>query len=301
MPTDRLALYTVVYPGVEPYLPQWYASVRSQTDQHFDLWVSLDGLGFHEVEAAVGRDIPAQWAIAEPGASPAGLRSTTLELLSRRYPAVVLVDSDDVLEPSRVEAARAGLRSADVVGCALRVANAEARPLGPVLAPPADPDWERLLARHNVFGLSNTAYRAEVLRACLPLPPQAVLSDWLLVLRAWGAGAALCFDRVPRMLYRQHGSNVARVVPPFTPEYVLRAAELVLGHYQHVLGPAAGIPPDRLESVRQAGGEAAVFERTMRTAPARLGRYVEALNRLEPRYVWWWCVANPLLEELWKS
>ena len=29
----RLALYTTVYPGVERYLADWYASVRRQTDR----------------------------------------------------------------------------------------------------------------------------------------------------------------------------------------------------------------------------------------------------------------------------
>jgi len=28
---------------------------------------------------------------------------------------------------------------------------------------------------------------------------------------------------------------------------------------------------------------------------------VRALNRLPPRYIWWWSVANPELEDLWKS
>jgi len=292
----------VVYPGAEPYLAGWYDSVRSQTDQGFDLWVSLDGLRPEQAVAAIGLDPGARWSIAEAGSSPAHLRSAMLEQLARAYAAVVLVDCDDILEASRIEGARAGLAGADVVGCALRISDSAGRCLGPVLGlEEQQPDWERLLARHNVFGLSNSAYRSEVLRFCLPMPPDVVLTDWLLVLRAWAAGATLRFDPVPRMIYRQHPGNVARVLPPFAGDYVLRATDLVVGHYAQVLSPDSGIPPARQRQVRHARAGVRAFRQAMRRSPARLRRYVEELNRLEPRYVWWWCVANAQLEDVWKD
>ena len=34
---ERLAVYTTVYPGVEPFLAEWRASLRAQTDGDFDL------------------------------------------------------------------------------------------------------------------------------------------------------------------------------------------------------------------------------------------------------------------------
>jgi hypothetical protein len=301
MVADRLALYTVVYPGVEPYLSDWHQSVRQQGDQDFDLWISVDGLRRDQVIAAVGEEPDARWCFASAGSSPAALRSLVLTEMVGIYAGIVLVDSDDVLETSRVSAARAGLASADVVGCALRIADAEAQPLGPVFAPgDQSSDWGDLLARHNVFGLSNTAYRADVLRACLPLPPRTKLIDWLLALRAWSAGARLQFDPVPRMIYRQHAANTARVLPPFTEDTVLRATELVLDHYERVLGPRGGIPAERQVRLRQAWGDAQAFARRLQSGPVRRA-YLEGLNALEPRFVWWWCVANPLLEDVWKN
>jgi hypothetical protein len=302
MAADRLALYTVVYPGVEPYLAAWHQSVRQQGDQDFDLWISVDGLRRDQVIAAIGEELDARWCFASAGSSPAALRSLVLKEMVRMYAGVVLVDSDDVLEASRVSAARAGLEAADVVGCALRIADAAAQPLGPVLTPGDPcPDWADLLARHNVFGLSNTAYRTGVLDACLPLPPETRLIDWLLALRAWSAGARLRFDPVPRMIYRQHDANTARVLPPFSEETVLQATDLVLDHYERVLGPRGGIPAERQERLQHAWDDAQAFARCVRTEPARRRAYLEALNALEPRFVWWWCVANPLLEDVWKN
>ncbi len=40
----KVALCTTIYPGVEAYLPDWYRSVRAQTDRDFQLWVGLDGI-----------------------------------------------------------------------------------------------------------------------------------------------------------------------------------------------------------------------------------------------------------------
>ena len=39
-----LAVYTTIYPGVEPYLGDWYRSLCQQTDQEFQLWIGLDHL-----------------------------------------------------------------------------------------------------------------------------------------------------------------------------------------------------------------------------------------------------------------
>jgi hypothetical protein len=299
---DRAALYTVVYPGVESFLPAWYASVRTQTDREFDLWISVDGVLPDAMRGAMGGGDEARWLVAAEGASPAALRSAALDRLTAEYEAVILVDSDDLLEVTRVEAARKGLASADLVGCALRVADMDGTPLGPILTPAeASPDWGTLLSRHNVFGLSNTAFRAETLRACLPIPPEAVLIDWLLAVRAWAEGAVLAFDREPRMRYRQHQANTARVLPPFSEGYVLRATDLVAGHYRCLRESVGAIPADRRQRLREAEAAVLTFRRAVRQSPAILRRYVDDLNQLEPQYVWWWCVANPALEAVWSN
>jgi hypothetical protein len=138
------------------------------------------------------------------------------------------------------------------------------------------------------------------LRRCLPVPAETVLTDWLLVLRALSLGATLTFDPVPRMIYRQHPANVARVLPPFSASYVLRAADLVADHYRGLLAPG-GVPASRRRRLREAWRDARAFREAMRRSPARLDRYVSALNALTPRFVWWWCVANLELEDVWKN
>jgi hypothetical protein len=301
MVRDRLAIYTTIYPGVERYLSEWYRSVLSQTDTRFDLWIGVDSLNCAQIRAAFGTTPVAHWVAAEGQQKPAQVREAAMKSMIEEYDQLVFVDSDDLLYPSRVSAARKALRTHDVVACGLSIIDEGGRELGITFAPPIGVDFDSLLPRHNVFGLSNTAYRSEVLRHCLPFARDCELIDWLLATRAWASGASLHFDRTPRMAYRQHHANVARVLCPFSPDYVLTAAQKVLRHYGCLLEDGDALSERHRETLRTAQERAAIFYQSITESPARLMAYVQALNQLAPQYVWWWSVANPELEEIWKN
>ena len=297
-----LALYTAVYAGVEPFLPAWYASVQHQTDTDFQLWISLDGLEIEAVEETLGTLPPATWVPACAGDTPAQVRQGALARIVEHCDAVVLVDSDDVLHPTRVAAARRGLGDSDVTGCALRLVDEDGRPLGSSLGLPPDAGPADVLPRHNVYGLSNSAFRSDVLGRCLPIPAEAALVDWYLVTRAWLCGARLDFDPVARMDYRQHGANMARTRLPFSPDRVRSDTELVRRHFQ-ILGdhPLAGALPDRLARVREVTADIESFYRRVALDEDNLERYVMALNAAAPAPLWWSCVAYPALRHLWTT
>src|SRR5271170_5440975 len=99
---QRMAVYTTIYPGVEMYLPDWYRSVREQTDQDFQLWIGLDGIEASAVETAIGTHLDVVWVPSEPGNTPARIRQRSLAQIVEDFDVVVLVDSDDILHPTRV-------------------------------------------------------------------------------------------------------------------------------------------------------------------------------------------------------
>jgi hypothetical protein len=313
MCAERLAVYTTIHPGCEPYLASWCDSVRRQSDRDFDLWIGLDALtpaacpalaiSPARLEAEVGDCIPVRWIVARPGDTPARLRQRALAEMVTAYERIVFVDADDLLQHSRVAAAREALATCDVVGCALRLIDEQGVDMGVTFGlescEPAERDPALLLPRVNVFGLSNSAYRTSVLARCLPVPPDCVLTDWLLASRAFALGARLVWDRTPRMGYRQYAHNCTRIVPPFTPQDVLTAASLVTRHYRLLLDNGWTWPAGTRRPFETARGRAEAFYNVMRGAPARLERYTAALNRLPPKYVWWWTVAHPDLEDLW--
>lgn len=301
MCADRFAVCTTAYPGVERFLGHWYQSVEAQRDRAFDLWVALDGLTPADVVRAVGRTPDAEFVTMRPGMTPAQIRSETFSELARRYPAVIPVDSDDVLHPTRVGAARDALRHADLAACALDLMDDCGADLGAVFSVPVEADAAEMLPRYNVFGLSNTAYRSETLRGCLPVPDECVLIDWLLATRAWAGGARLSFDRTPRMRYRQHAANTAPMLPPFDPGQVLTATRRVLGHYAAVLDGGWPLPASVRARVEAERRRVRAFDAAVRENPAALARYVDELNALPPMRVWWWQVAHPSLESTWSN
>ncbi len=304
MRAETVALYTTVYPAVLPFLSEWYASVLAQSDRDFDIWIGVDALAREDVIAALGAEPDAHaisMVIAPPCASSAEVRAHAIRRMIGEYEIVIFTDSDDLLHPDRVAAARAALGSADVAACALRMVDAEGRDLGVTFGPADGEDPLEMLPRHNVFGLSNTAYRSEVLGRCLPIPADDPLVDWLLATRAHALGARMTFDAAPLMSYRQHGENIARVLPPFSEREVDVASRRVLRHYRSLLeGPPSidGAQRTRIDAESRRVGE---FHLALAESAERRQRYIEALNALPPRYVWWWCVANPKLEEVWRS
>jgi hypothetical protein len=295
----RLALHTTVYPGCEPFFADWYASVLAQTDRRFDLWISLDMVTPQQAEAAAGRRIVAQFVPGHDGDTPASVRERAFEVLIACYDAVVFADADDVLEPTRIEAARHALNTCDVSGCALRLSDASGTDLGVSFGAPHGADLAGLLPRYNVFGLSNSAYRSAVLAKCLPLPTDCVLIDWLLVSRAVATGAELGFDHVPRMIYRRHDNNCAPVLPPFTERQVLTASTRVVEHYGYLLDSDWRWRKGNRQPFERARARACAFHHAMHASSELLHRYVKALNTLPPQYVWWWAVGHPALEDLW--
>lgn len=298
---NSLALYTTIYPGVEQYLQAWSSSVCQQTDRDFDLWVSIDSMEVDEVPGLFPGRLQPHHIIPSRGKSPTEIRIQAIEEMVNRYSAVVFVDADDLLHPSRVEAARHFLGKADVAGCALEIVDENGRKIGATFGPQIGEDPAPLLPSYNVFGLSNTAYRADVLRGCLPLSSETEMIDWQLATLAFIRGATLAFDFTPRMYYRQHAGNLANVLPPFTAHQVSLAATRVLAHYRCLLNGAHNFPSAHRNTWIAAGNRAEAFNETITHSRERLDRYVHALNRLRPRYVWWWCVAHPQLEDIWRN
>jgi len=298
----ELALYTAVYPDVEPYLRDWYRSVEKQTDPGFELWISLDGLSVDAVVAAMGADPGAAWVSGAPADTPADVRQRGLERVVESCSRIVLVDSDDILCPTRVQAARQALDSADVYACALRLVDKAGRDLGQTMSLPGGLPAEEVLPSGNIFGLSNTAYRSDTLRRCLPIPTAAFAPDWYLATKAWLNGARMEFDPVPRMSYRRHGRNMVAVGPPYSAEQVRRDTTRVLEHFRLVLLDSSGEQSAaRREKLWRALLETETFLRKVVLSPTALADYVSRLNDIAVDMTWWSHVASPALRKMWSS
>jgi hypothetical protein len=126
--------------------------------------------------------------------------------------------------------------------------------------------------------------------------------DWYLITMAWLQGARLAFDQAQRMDYRQHGANIARLLPPFSEERVRADTGMVREHFGLVLsGLPAGALPARVTQLREAAAEVAAFEEVVVEDATRLAGYVRDLNTAPPPYLWWASVAYPPLRSWWST
>lgn len=300
MSIDRVCLYTTIYPKAKAYLHDWYQSVRRQTDPNFQLWIGLDAVDVEEVVDLVGGDLNATWVFAEPGDTPAQVRQRALAQIVDHCDGVILVDSDDILHETRVTAARADLQQGDLAGCALNLVNQTGEPIGMTMGLPSATSADGVLPRHNIFGLSNSAFRTELLRQCLPIPQEVVLVDWFLATRAWLCGARLVFDQIPRMDYRQHEQNMTQVRPPFTEMQIKRDTLRVLCHMAAVK-ESVGIRfvMERLQMLGDVAQDIQAFYDRIVLPARKLEAYVSSLNGLETAPVWWASVAHPSLRSMW--
>ena len=297
-----LALYTTVFPGVEEYLGQWYRSVRSQTDNGFRLWIGLDELTVEAATSAMGGDPGARWVRGEKGDSPAQIRQRALEQIVQLHDHVVLVDSDDVLHPTRIAQARSALRENDLVGCALRLVDERGEPLCDALPFPSTSECIDPFPRTNVFGLSNSACSTRLLRRCLPIPSSARLVDWFLATRAWLLGARMAFSDEVQMDYRQHGSNMVNVMPPYAPTQIERDTQRVLHHYELLrAAPPEQAIGERVASLERAAMDTRLFYRRVVLERAQLDGYVRALNSSGSQPAWWSWVAHASFRDMWIS
>ena len=239
---------------------------------------------------------------SEPGNTPALIRQRSLAQIVEDFDAVVLVDSDDILHPTRVAAARAALQTSELAACALRLVDQNRHDLRTTLTLPEQTAPDDILPRNNVFGFSNSAYRSELLRRCLPIPAGVALVDWFLATKAWLMGARLAFDPVVRMDYRQHGANMAPIRFPFDANQVIRDTKKVLEHYRLLqTSRIENVLPDRWAQVQEAAADVQLFSEQVASQPNKLEDYVRNLNSLEPEVVWWWDVAQPALQWMWKN
>lgn len=300
MTKNKSALFTTMYPEGVKYLNDWYLSVDQQDTLDFDIWIGCDRLSPVEAQKAMGERVEAIWILRNEDESPTQFRERAIRRMVNQYSEVIFVDSDDILETSRVSAAQDALQHYDGYGCSMNIIDEEGHDLAIEFMRPQNIDFAGILLKNNIFGFSNTAYRSETLNRCLPFPKSCILLDWFIATRAISNNADLFFDDIARMKYRQHSANTARVLPPFSAQQILYSTKLVLQHYDLVLRYIPELSPFFKKQIPLFQDRVLLFNNSMVQSVEMLNEYIERLNKLPAKHIWWSCVAHPDLEEIWK-
>ena len=59
--------------------------------------------------------------------------------------------------------------------------------------------------------------------------------------------------------------------------------------------------PDRWAQIQEVTADVQLFSEQVVSQPKKLEAYLRNLNTLEPQAVWWWDVAHPALQWMWKE
>ena len=294
------ALYTTIYPEVKPFIADWLESIYSQTFSSFTIWVGVDNLESEceSIQKYLKQDI--RWVHSHQNETPANLRRRALLRLAKEHDSVVLVDSDDKIDSDRFEAALDGLLGADLVACSMRIIDCNGNDSGCVYKVSEDSALEFPLLTHH-FGFSNSAWRTKMLKRCLEAPADVPALDWILLCRAWLNGASIVGDPTVRHSYRQYGSNLARIMPPFDLESIRKATEIVNTHLQNLTTNNYLLPSDLNKQLKFRHQQVIEFECALNNPDSWFQQYSKLLSNLNKPLPWWLFVAHPELEKIWKN
>lgn len=207
---NQITLFTVVYPGCEPYLDRFFRSVREQEFDKFDLLILNDGLkGLEQFAGDLWTridEVPVTRTIAE-------VRRKGLQLLMDR-PAgkIVFADADDYISPDRIQKVNAALDQFDIYVNDLTTVTNDEQPITKhYLRHRLGAEFEissKFILDKNVIGLGNTSVRKSALQD-LPIPSDTIAVDWLIFTDMLLRGLSAIFKSNSESFYRQHEQNTA--------------------------------------------------------------------------------------------
>ena len=296
-----MALYTTIYPGVEKFIFPWCQSLNQQTDKQIDVWLGVDQVDGDMICDKLEGFGKIHFILSNQGDTPAQIRERAIIEIVKSYDAVIFVDSDDVLMPTRVTAAKRAINKFDVYGCSLDIIDEEGKATGINFGFNELVNIDEFIYYGNIFGMSNTAYRTEILKQCLPIPPECFIFDWYLALSAWAINAEFIYDPEVHMKYRQYGENSTKILPPFTNNQIVLATQQVINHFQLVLENIVALQGEQKKKIEERLEQTTYFLDAILADSDTLNRYVELINQRPMEKYWWAYVAQPELEEIWKS
>ena len=228
-----VAVFSVVYSGAEPYIPEFLNSLSKQTDKDFILFLVNDGLA--DIEKFLKKaDFYVE--VMEADGLPAELRKIGIEwVASKGVEIIVFADADDYFENNRIEVSKKMLIHCDIVCNEMLLVGKEVSQPTLMLEKFFDDKTEiniSDIATGNCMGLSNTALRIDsISRDIESIPNNIIAFDWAFFSLSIHGGARAVFTKETQTFYRQHSKNTASVLN-LSEEQILHGVKVKRDHYK---------------------------------------------------------------------
>jgi len=274
-------VFSVVYPGVEPFLGDFLQSLATQGDRDFVLFLINDGCAGLDRSLAA---YPLNVEVKESSGSPTALRKAGIAWVAAAGAEIILfADADDYFAPNRIGLSKSRLSGHDIICNELMVVGSEIpSPFG--MLGTRLKEAEVISSAHilhgNCLGLSNTAIRASMIPDCLDqIPDEMIAIDWTFFSLCLHFGAKAVFTQKTMTYYRQHGNNTA-FIRPLTEEQILRGVRVKADHYRFLSKYQGEVAP----LAANFGGLLA----KLTANGARRREYCRAVQRLSAPAPYWW-------------
>jgi len=208
--TMKIAVLTCVYPSVLRFLPEFFESLKTQSDLQFDLLIGNDG------PPKFKYDIPLGSKVCEFSGTPAGIRKQSITwALELGYEGLIFADADDTFQSNRIFQLKKSLEvNARVVFHDLilygKGINSEESMFGNRFSN-GQKISEKDIRFCNVLGLSNTAVRTQGLVEIVEgISDDVTAFDWAFFARLFMTQKIQAeFNGETSTYYRQHSANIA--------------------------------------------------------------------------------------------
>ena len=228
---NDICVFTVVYPLMEKWIPQFTESLLKQDFKDFDLVIVNDGLDLEKLKLL---DRKFNCKILPSGGCIAENRNTGFSsMLKSDYRYVVFADADDLMAKNRISLSKELLYTYNIVVNDLTLINSDGEHIKDQYLSGRLGNLKRIhlndILDYNFIGLSNSSARVEILNN-ITIPEDIEVVDWYLFTILLKRGHHAVFTSSTSTLYRQHPSNLLGFHQPDENNIILLAEQKYL-HY----------------------------------------------------------------------
>jgi len=272
-------LFTVIYPGCEPYLTQFFESVAAQTRNDFDLLILNVGLEnpmqYISVRGKRLTLLPVSGTIAK-------VMEEGIRLLNRSdYKSIIFAEVNSYMSTNRVEASTLALEEADIFVNDVSTVYEQGNEIHTILLSGRLGDEciieTSFIKDKNIMGLGNTAVRKDALIP-IEIHENTIAFDWYFFTHLLLSGKSAIFRNDSTTLYRQHEINTAGL-GHITPERFRNALKVQLQHAESLSGFSDEYAK-RLDKLL-------TLDKYLESE-TNLKRYLEHLKQSLPQNLLWW-------------
>jgi len=278
---NKVAFITVVYPGVQEYLADFFSSLGRQTRHDFDVIIFNDG--FSNFDKIVHKYHNLSLLTHDCNGSPAKIRESAINWVrNQQYDYVLFGDSDDYFAENRIEVCVDQLGRSDIVVNDVSLTDDAGVTFSPGYFSARMTNNSTVgieqIREKNFFGLSNSGVRREAL-AEVRFDSRLVAVDWYFFSTLLLRRKTAVFTSDTTTFYRQHGENTVGF-RCLSEKQVMQAFAVKTRHFQCL----SAIDPNFLEM-------ASAYQRTWENLsgnPEFLRAYCQQIDQhLDPQPFWW--------------